>query len=89
MIIVNGWMPLTIITTRSILDVAAALDPPLLVLIKVNEVFKNLINHVEIFQKNQNHNLYDLLVIYHVLDKIPAHSLDVLSLSVSSQLKRL
>ena len=76
MIIVNGWMPLTIITTRSILDVAAALDPPLLVLIKVNEVFKNLINHVEIFQKNQNHNLYDLLLIYYVLDKIAAGSLD-------------
>ena len=26
-IIVNGWKPLTIITKRSILDVAAALDP--------------------------------------------------------------
>ena len=30
-IIVNGWKPLTIITKRSILDVAAALDPPLLI----------------------------------------------------------
>ena len=29
MIIVNGIQPLTIITKRSILDVAAALDPPL------------------------------------------------------------
>ena len=29
MIIVNGWQPLTIITKCSILDVAAALDPPL------------------------------------------------------------
>ena len=29
-IIVNGWKPLTIITKPSILDVAAALDPPLL-----------------------------------------------------------
>ena len=29
MIIVNGWKPLTIITKYSILDVAAALDPPL------------------------------------------------------------
>ena len=29
-IIVNGWKPLTIITKRSILDVAAILDPPLL-----------------------------------------------------------
>ena len=31
-IIVNGWKPLTIITKRSILDVAAVLDPPLLLL---------------------------------------------------------
>ena len=29
--IVNGFQPLTIITKRSILDVAAALDPPLIV----------------------------------------------------------
>ena len=29
LIIVNGWKPLIIITKRSILDVAAALDPPL------------------------------------------------------------
>ena len=28
-IIVNGWKPLTIITKRSILDVAAVLDPSL------------------------------------------------------------
>ena len=28
-IIVNGWKPLTIIIKHSILDVAAALDPPL------------------------------------------------------------
>ena len=28
-IIVNGWKPVTIITKRSILDVAAILDPPL------------------------------------------------------------
>ena len=28
-IIVNGWKPLTIITKSSILNVAAALDPPL------------------------------------------------------------
>ena len=29
-IIVNGWKPLTVITKRSILDVAAVLDPPLI-----------------------------------------------------------
>ena len=28
-IIVHGWKPLTTITKRSILDVAAVLDPPL------------------------------------------------------------
>ena len=33
-IIVDGWKPLTITTKRSILDVAAALDPPLII---VNE----------------------------------------------------
>ena len=33
-IIVNGWKPLTIFTKHSILDVAAALDPPLLFLSK-------------------------------------------------------
>ena len=32
-IIVNGFQPLTIITKRSILDGAAALDPPLKILI--------------------------------------------------------
>ena len=29
-ILVNGWNSLTIITKRSILDVAASLDPPLM-----------------------------------------------------------
>ena len=29
-LIVNGWKPLTIIKKPSILDVAAALDPPLI-----------------------------------------------------------
>ena len=31
-IIVNGWRPLTIITKSSTLDVAAVLDPPLLIM---------------------------------------------------------
>ena len=34
-IIVNGWEPLTIITKSSILDVAAALDPPLVVVFQL------------------------------------------------------
>ena len=33
LIIVHGFQPLTIITKRSILDVAASLDPPLIILI--------------------------------------------------------
>ena len=38
-IIVNGLKPLTIITKHSILDVAAALDPPLVFNLKVNWFF--------------------------------------------------
>ena len=38
MIIVNGWKPLTIITKPSILDVAAALDPPLLRFQRVSKI---------------------------------------------------
>ena len=34
-ITVNGWKPLAIVTKRSILDVAAVLDPPLTMLIKL------------------------------------------------------
>ena len=36
-IIVNGFQSLTIITKRSILDVAAALDPPLLLIPVIGE----------------------------------------------------
>ena len=36
-IIVNGSKPLTIITKRSILDVAAVLDPPLQIIGNVSE----------------------------------------------------
>ena len=35
-IIVNGLKPLTIITKRSILDVAAVLDPPLVSTVRTN-----------------------------------------------------
>ena len=36
--IVNGWKPLTIITKRSILDVAAVLDPPLYELVFIYRI---------------------------------------------------
>ena len=32
-ILVNGWKPLTIITKHSLLDIAAALDPPLFIIV--------------------------------------------------------
>ena len=38
-IIVQGWKPLTIITKYSILNVAAALDPPLLSLVSCIDLF--------------------------------------------------
>ena len=40
--IVNGFQPLTIITKRSILDVAAALDPPLIAFISPCQVMKKV-----------------------------------------------
>ena len=45
-IIVNGWKPLTIITKRCILDVAAALYPPMgtiivVIVIKLNKFQKS------------------------------------------------
>ena len=42
-IIVNGWKPLTIITKRSILNVAAVLDLPLKTIkVLVKSIFTNL-----------------------------------------------
>ena len=41
MIIVNGWKPLTIITNRSIVDAAAAVDPPLCVICKKEIIADN------------------------------------------------
>ena len=45
-IIVNGWKPLTIITKRSILDVAAVLDPPLIrrLIIRIDNSKANVTN---------------------------------------------
>ena len=43
MIIVNGFQPLTIITKSSILDVAAALDPPLYIYYAVCVIRENVL----------------------------------------------
>ena len=45
-IIVNGFQPLTIITKRSILDVAAALDLPLMLFLKISEISEKLIYEI-------------------------------------------
>ena len=42
MIIVNGWKPLSIITKRSILDVAAAPDSPLILINNLSNLSRNL-----------------------------------------------
>ena len=42
-IIVNGWKPLTIITKSSILDVAAALDPPLVLMTMLFTIIMTII----------------------------------------------
>ena len=41
LIIVKGWKPLTIITKRSILNAAAALDPPLLRILLLKATTQN------------------------------------------------
>ena len=40
-IIVNGWKPLTIITKRSILDVAVVLDPPVKIGVMMDKINQN------------------------------------------------
>ena len=47
-IIVKGWKPLTIITKRSILDVAQVLDPPLKLVVLISTANFNwpLYDHV-------------------------------------------
>ena len=43
--IVNGWKPLAIITKRSVLDVAAVLDPPLNIVNFVALTNKSILTH--------------------------------------------
>ena len=51
-IIVNGWKPLTIITKRSILNVAAALDPPLDIEISATDIpWKQVFLNFKIIKK--------------------------------------
>ena len=57
-IIVNGWKPLTTITKRSILDVAAVLDPPLFTII-------NIPYYIRKFSKEKCFMLPFLLCLYY------------------------
>ena len=58
-IIVNGWKPLTSITNCSILDVAAALDPPLMGAFDGTEVCKAVGNFL-LYQLSKNYNKKDI-----------------------------
>ena len=70
-IAVNGFQPLTIITKLFILDVAAALDPPLLISnIAVNDLFlciESLIycddNTISTFSKDQDCLIHTLIEV--------------------------
>ena len=63
-IIVNGFQPLTMITKRSILDVAAVLDPPL---ITRNQLVLNYIIISDQLVSNQN--LYDYVIIINQINR--------------------
>ena len=60
MIIVNGWKPLTIITKRSILDVAAVLDPPLI----MTSIFNFYAGHLKGFDFAGNESYFRFRFIY-------------------------
>ena len=61
MIIVNDWKPLTIITKHSILDAAAALDPPL------GAIHGTEIERPFLAAKGFNTNLVQFLPKHHVI----------------------
>ena len=59
MIIVNGWKPLTIITKRCILDVAAVLDPPLVILSYLKLPFELSMSFTTaLAQTNTHHGMF-------------------------------
>ena len=78
-IIVNGCQPLTIITKRSILNVAAALDPPLLTihcLCKSNQplfVGNNVKERISrrVFQENKTHQVFAKTNIFYPPPPLP------------------
>ena len=70
-LIVNGWKPLTIITKRSILDVAAVIDPPLLT-VKDRQIWSCIQHHLylpAVFQIVEKKWKLDILgVFFDILD---------------------
>ena len=61
MIIVNGWKPLTIITKRSILDVAAVLDPPL-VLVLFIRISQQIVSVNKKIFRCEHHKLISIIL---------------------------
>ena len=88
-IIVNGRKPLTIITKRSILDVAAALDPPLIFLLH-SRTSEMLANFCKFFNndtckfnsKTDLHRLQSCLHVYIFTKTYLGHSQHVFMLEL-------
>ena len=73
MIIVNGWKPLIIITKRSILDVAAVLDPPLVSSKRLPTCSQFLMCLVSVISANIPTETDDPMLFKHV-QTYPIHS---------------
>ena len=58
MIIVNGFQPLTVIPKSSILDVAAVLDPPLIVILFYELSIFYMYLHISYFALNSTSSLF-------------------------------
>ena len=67
MIIVNGFHPLTIITKRSILDVAAALDSPL------NRSVRNLMTSVSRVSRRFT-RMRNLSMVFYIFSRVDMHT---------------
>ena len=74
MIIVNGWTTLTLITKHSILDVAAALDPPLILakrpILDVWQGFKDDYEPVSKYMQ-EGHEYSKNLLCYSTMKRMP------------------
>ena len=79
-IIVNGFHPLTIITKRSILDVAAALDSPL------NRSVRNLMTSVSHVSRRFT-RMRNLSMFFYIFSRVDMHTITLNSTQLRQYLK--